>query len=140
VKRAAARDDTSLERHPGYLFPEMGNPQVAPGDWHPTLPDCVHFSFSNGTAFSATDVIPLSHGAKVLMMVPGGIEPHDESVALARHRLREPAHSGKSDRTRRGPGCAARRLEDDTQLDPQRRHGQQRSPCRVESAGDQHSA
>jgi hypothetical protein len=50
----------------------MGNPQVAPRDWHPTLLDCVHFSFTNGMAFSATDVIPLSHGAKVLMMVQAG--------------------------------------------------------------------
>lgn len=71
-KRAAARDDASLERHPDFLFPQMGNPQLAPGNWHPKLLDYVYFSFSNGTAFSATDVMPLSHWAKVLMMVQAG--------------------------------------------------------------------
>ena len=71
-KRAAARDDASLERHPDFLFPQMGNPQIAQSGWHPTLLDYVYFSFSNGTAFSATDVMPLSHWAKVLMMIQAG--------------------------------------------------------------------
>lgn len=71
-KRAAARDDASLERHPDFQFPQMENPKLAPADWHPKLLDYVYFSFSNGTAFSPTDVMPLSHWAKVLMMVQGG--------------------------------------------------------------------
>lgn len=50
----------------------MENPQLAKPDWHPRLLDYVYFSFSNGTAFSATDVMPLSHWAKGLMMVQAG--------------------------------------------------------------------
>ena len=50
----------------------MENPQLAKPNWHPRLLDYVYFSFSNGTAFSATDVMPLSHWAKGLMMVQAG--------------------------------------------------------------------
>lgn len=70
--RAAARDDPSLAQFPDFQFPQMENPQLAPPDWHPRLLDYVYFSFSNGTAFSATDVMPLSHWAKGLMMVQAG--------------------------------------------------------------------
>ena len=45
---------------------------LAQPDWHPRLLDYIYFSFSNGTAFSATDVMPLSHWAKSLMMVQAG--------------------------------------------------------------------
>ena len=70
--RAAARDDASLARFPDFQFPQMENPQLAPPGWHPRLLDYIYFSFSNGTAFSATDVMPLSHWAKGLMMVQAG--------------------------------------------------------------------
>ena len=71
-RRAAARDDPSITIHPDFMFPQMGNPQFAPPGWHPRLMDYVYFAFSNGTAFSATDVMPLSHWAKGLMMVQAG--------------------------------------------------------------------
>ena len=70
--RAAARDDPSSAQFPDFQFPQMENPQLAPPGWHPRLLDYVYFSFSNGTAFSATDVMPLSHWAKGLMMVQAG--------------------------------------------------------------------
>jgi hypothetical protein len=71
-KRAAARDDETLRHYPDFQFPQMENPTLAESDWHPRLLDYVYFSFSNGTAFSATDVMPLSHWAKSLMMVQAG--------------------------------------------------------------------
>jgi uncharacterized membrane protein len=71
-KRAAARDDESLKRFPDFQFPQMENPKLAQPDWHPRLLDYIYFSFSNGTAFSATDVMPLSHWAKGLMMIQAG--------------------------------------------------------------------
>ena len=70
--RAAARDDESQSRFPDFQFPQMENTQLAPSEWHPRLLDYIYFSFSNGTAFSATDVMPLSHWAKLLMMVQAG--------------------------------------------------------------------
>jgi len=71
-KRAAARDDETLRHYPDFQFPQMENPTLAEPDWHPRLLDYIYFSFSNGTAFSATDVMPLSHWAKGLMMVQAG--------------------------------------------------------------------
>ena len=71
-RRAAARDDASLMQYPDFQFPQMENPTLAPVDWHPRLLDYIYFSFSNGTAFAATDVMPLSHWAKGLMMVQAG--------------------------------------------------------------------
>ena len=70
--RAAARDDAAQSRFPDFQFPQEENPQLAPSEWHPRLLDYIYFSFSNGTAFSATDVMPLSHWAKLLMMVQAG--------------------------------------------------------------------
>ena len=71
-RRAAARDDPSLVVFPDFQFPQMENPQLAPAGWSPRLLDYVYFAFSNGTAFSATDVMPLSHWAKGLMMIQAG--------------------------------------------------------------------
>ena len=71
-RRAAARDDPTLAVYPDFQFPQMENPRFAPPGWHPRLVDYVYFAFSNGTAFSATDVMPLSHWAKGLMMVQAG--------------------------------------------------------------------
>lgn len=71
-RRAAGRDDSTLVRFPDFQFPQMENPQLAPPHWHPRLLDYIYFSFSNGTAFSATDVMPLSQWAKSLMMVQAG--------------------------------------------------------------------
>mgnify|MGYP006286810613 CR=1 FL=1 len=71
-RRAEARDDPSLTLYPDFQFPQLENPQLAPPGWHPRLIDYIYFAFSNGTAFSATDVMPLSQWAKVLMMVQAG--------------------------------------------------------------------
>lgn len=71
-QRAAARDDPTVRIQPDFQFPQMENPQLAPAGWHPRLLDYVYFAFSNGTAFSPADVMPLSHWAKGLMMVQAG--------------------------------------------------------------------
>jgi uncharacterized membrane protein len=71
-RRAAARDDPSVSIYPDFTFPQMENPRFAPPGWHPRLADYLYFAFSNGTAFSATDVMPLTHWAKGLMMVQAG--------------------------------------------------------------------
>jgi predicted membrane channel-forming protein YqfA (hemolysin III family) len=71
-RRAAGRDDSTLVRFPDFQFPQMENPQLAPPQWHPRLLDYIYYSLSNGTAFSASDVMQLSHWAKSLMMVQAG--------------------------------------------------------------------
>jgi uncharacterized membrane protein len=55
-------------RQPDFLFPQMSNPGSDPG-WSPTFLDYVYTSFTNATAFSPTDTMPLTARAKSLMML-----------------------------------------------------------------------
>jgi uncharacterized membrane protein len=52
---------------PDFLFPQMGQPDVAPEGWSPGLIDYLYTSFTNATAFSPTDTMPLTPAAKWLM-------------------------------------------------------------------------
>lgn len=58
---------THPEMPPDFLFPQMSDPRYAPSDWHPGLTDYLYVSFTNATAFSPTDTMPLTHSAKWLM-------------------------------------------------------------------------
>jgi uncharacterized membrane protein len=53
---------------PDFLFPQMSTPGSAPG-WTPDLLDYLYTSFTNATAFSPTDTMPLTAWAKLLMML-----------------------------------------------------------------------
>ena len=53
---------------PDFLFPQMSTPGSAPG-WAPDLLDYIYTSFTNATAFSPTDTLPLTAWAKLLMML-----------------------------------------------------------------------
>jgi hypothetical protein len=53
---------------PDFLFPQMNEPEQFAG-WEPNLIDYLYVSFTNATAFSPTDAMPLSRIAKVLMAV-----------------------------------------------------------------------
>ena len=52
---------------PDFLFPQMEEPRYAPEGWTPGLIDYLYVSFTNATAFSPTDAMPLTQMAKVLM-------------------------------------------------------------------------
>ncbi len=52
-----------------FAFPQMTDPDVAPGSWYPRFFDYLYVSFTNSTAFSPTDTMPLTHWAKLLMLV-----------------------------------------------------------------------
>jgi hypothetical protein len=56
----------SAPRKPDFQFPQMLSPDLDPG-WQPNLVDYMYVSFTNATAFSPTDTMPLSRTAKVLM-------------------------------------------------------------------------
>ncbi len=58
---------------PDFQFPQMENPGLAAPGWRPRLLDYVYVSFTNATAFSPTDAMPLSRRAKALMLAQGGI-------------------------------------------------------------------
>lgn len=53
-----------------WLFPQEGAPhEDIPVDWKPDYIDYLFLGFCTATAFSPTDVLPLSHRAKMLMML-----------------------------------------------------------------------
>lgn len=55
--------------HPDFLFPQMTDDarSFVPRGWEPTLLDYLYTSFTNATAFSPTDTMPLTPMAKALM-------------------------------------------------------------------------
>jgi hypothetical protein len=57
-----------------FLFPQMKlDPPHCPSDWSPSFFDYVYLAFTNATAFSPTDTLPLSTRAKLLMMFEAAI-------------------------------------------------------------------
>jgi uncharacterized membrane protein len=68
VARARAR-----KPYPDFLFVQMQSPEMAPSDWEPTFVDYLYLSFTNATAFSPTDVMPLSRWAKMMMLVQSAV-------------------------------------------------------------------
>ena len=59
-----------------FAFTQHLSPELAPPGWRPVFLDYLHLGFTNATAFSPTDVMPLTHRAKYTMMV-------QSTVALA---------------------------------------------------------
>ena len=54
---------------PDFMFQQMSDPQYAPSDWHPKFFDYLYMSCTNASAFSPTDVLPLTRWAKLLMLL-----------------------------------------------------------------------
>jgi uncharacterized membrane protein len=54
--------------YPDFAFPEDLNPRVASPSWRPIFADYVYLGFTNATAFSPTDVMPLARWAKMMMV------------------------------------------------------------------------
>jgi hypothetical protein len=50
-------------------FPQQLNSGIAPSDWQPRFIDYLYLGFTNATAFSPTDVMPLVPWAKITMAV-----------------------------------------------------------------------
>ena len=55
--------------YPDLAFPEQLNPVVAPPGWRPQFFDYLYLGFTNATAFSPTDVMPLARWAKAAMTI-----------------------------------------------------------------------
>jgi hypothetical protein len=52
-----------------FAFTQQMSPELAPPGWRPVFLDYLHLGFTNATAFSPTDVMPLSLRAKYTMLV-----------------------------------------------------------------------
>jgi hypothetical protein len=68
---------------PDFLFPQMTDPKLA-RDWEPIFIDYFFVSFTNSTAFSPTDTMPLSRWAKALFMIQSGISLVTVALIAAR--------------------------------------------------------
>jgi len=79
VKRALG-----TSQHPDLLFPQMATPELAPANWEPVFVDYLYFSFTNATAFSPTDVMPLARWAKLTMLVQSSVSLAVGALVIAR--------------------------------------------------------
>jgi len=56
-----------------FLFPQMDKAEFAGPTWRPEFVDYLYLSFTNATAFSPTDVMPLSRWGKLAMMLQSAL-------------------------------------------------------------------
>jgi hypothetical protein len=80
---AAARAHR-LPRHPDIAFPQHMNRELAPPGWRPRFVDYLYLGFTNATAFSPTDAMPLRAWAKLTMMVQASISLALLGLVIAR--------------------------------------------------------
>jgi hypothetical protein len=63
----AARALNVGNKYPDFLFPQMTEPEMVKPEWEPIFVDYLYLAFTNATAFSPTDVMPMSRWAKAAM-------------------------------------------------------------------------
>jgi hypothetical protein len=79
AERAAASDP-----YPDFLFPPMTAQDMVHRDWEPEFLDYFYVAFTNATAFSPTDTLPLSRWAKFLMAIESAIALLTAALVVAR--------------------------------------------------------
>jgi hypothetical protein len=73
--------------YPDFLFANMtvqDVPGVVPKDWEPTFTDYLYLAFTNATAFSPTDTLPLSRWAKLAMTLQSAVSLITVALVVAR--------------------------------------------------------
>ncbi len=71
-------------QHTDFLFSQMTAPELVAKDWEPAFVDYLYLSFTNATAFSPTDTLPLSRWAKMVMMFQSAISLVTVALVVAR--------------------------------------------------------
>jgi hypothetical protein len=80
----AAERAHALRDHPDLAFPQQLNPDIAPAEWRPRFIDYLYLAFTNATAFSPTDAMPLAPWAKMAMAVQAAISLAVLGLVVAR--------------------------------------------------------
>jgi hypothetical protein len=80
---AAARAH-QVPDHADFAFPQQSNPRLARPNWRPLFVDYLDLGFTNATAFSPTDVMPLAPWAKLTMAVQSFISIAILGLVIAR--------------------------------------------------------
>jgi hypothetical protein len=75
---------TSFQSRRDFLFPQMIYTRFASEQWLPGFADYVYLSTTNVTNFAAADTQPLSHRAKLLMMIQSLVAVITVVLVLAR--------------------------------------------------------
>jgi hypothetical protein len=80
-------------RYPDFQFPQMVSPpEMVPADWEPAFLDYLYLAFTNASAFSPTDVMPMSRWAKVAMTVQSIISIVTVALVVSRAVNILPSH------------------------------------------------
>jgi uncharacterized membrane protein len=74
----------ATRHHPDLLFPQMTQSGIAPPDWEPQYFDYLYTSFTNASAFSPTDVMPLSRWTKLLFLIQAVVSLVTAALVIAR--------------------------------------------------------
>jgi hypothetical protein len=69
---------------PSFAFPEDAFTELATMGWMPRYPDYLYLSFTNATAFSPTDTLPVKTWAKMTMMIEAGVSLAAAILVIAR--------------------------------------------------------
>ena len=75
---------TRVARPVDFAFTQQLSPELAPPGWRPVFLDYLHLGFTNATAFSPTDVLPLSRWAKMAMMTQSAVSLATVALVIAR--------------------------------------------------------
>jgi hypothetical protein len=79
VQRAHGTDP-----YPDFLFPPMTETDMIHPDWEPEFLDYFYVAFTNATAFSPTDTLPLSRPAKIGMALQSAISLVTAALVIAK--------------------------------------------------------
>lgn len=69
---------------PDLMFPQIAAPELAAPEWEPQFVDYLYLSFTNATAFSPTDVMPLARWAKLTMLAQSAVSLAVGALVIAR--------------------------------------------------------
>ena len=72
------------QQYPDLLFAQMATPEIAPSNWEPQFLDYFYLAFTNATAFSPTDVIPLARWTKMMMLLQSVVSVSTLVLVVAR--------------------------------------------------------
>jgi hypothetical protein len=75
---------SSSSAKPDWVFPQPATPEDLPPDWRPLFLDYLYLGYNTATAFSPTDALPLTHRAKMLMMIESTISLLTMVIILSR--------------------------------------------------------
>ena len=56
-----------------FAFPQNSDPEVKAKGWVPRFTDYLYVAYTNASAFSPTDTMPLTHRAKLLMLLQSSV-------------------------------------------------------------------